>query len=79
MTPTAKELWNDKEFLENRFWEQIQYLRDLSQRNLSLERYNELRKSAIFIGNRFGDRMRELDYWVNEEIIERASSLNGKA
>lgn len=60
-TPTAIELWNDKAFLEKRYEEQMQYLKELRKREISKKRFDELRESALSIGIRIVDRLHELE------------------
>lgn len=39
---TAIELWNDKKFLEKRYQEQVDYLKELKKRDIGIRRFQEL-------------------------------------
>ena len=47
ITPTAQELWNDKKFIEKRYWEQSRYM-NIAAYRYDIGEINENRKSKNF-------------------------------
>lgn len=64
-TTTAIELWNDKEFIEKRINEQETYIQIQELKffagTISSERFRETVVIAFKVGNRFADRLKELN------------------
>lgn len=61
MTPTGKQLYHSLEFWDKRYDEQLSYIANLPDRDLSPDRYDELFNSACEVFSIICKRLGELD------------------